>query len=156
MSNNNIRGIDLHDNIRLVNPKPVDAWSGPYKSVEEANRSIVKSIRYPSMIVRIISDNKTFLYWYKDGIEDVDLVQYLFEDIEKINSDLTTKYNELSGDLNDKYNELNAKEADKHYEILINNPSKVWNVKHNLNKYPSVTVINNDRQVVIGSVEYID
>lgn len=105
MSNNNIRGIDLHDSLKLVNPKPVDVWSGPYESVEMANNSIPIAIRYISMIVRIINNNGVFLYWYKDGIENACLVQYLYEDFEKINN----KHNELSTELNNNYIELNNK-----------------------------------------------
>ncbi len=94
--NNNIRGIDLHDSLRLINPKPVDVWSGPYESVEEANVSIPKSIRYLSMIVRIINGDGTFLYWYKDGIENENLVRYLLEDFQKVNEDITRVNNRFS------------------------------------------------------------
>lgn len=34
--------------------------------------------------------------------------------------------------------------------------SDIWNVKHNLNKYPSVTVIDSGDNVVYGDVRYID
>lgn len=151
---NDIRGIDIHDNLRLVNPKPVDAWSGPYETVNIANESIPMEIRYRSMIIRIINEEGTFLYWYKNGIKDKDLVQYLHEDFEEINR----KYDGLSADLNEKYDELKDKSGDSNYEIAItiNTPSKDWKITHNLNKYPSVTVINNDNQVVIGDVKYID
>ena len=152
MSDNIIRGIDLHDSLRLVNPKPVDAWSGPYESVAMANESIPKAIRYPSMIVRIVGEDDVFLYWYKNGVEDEDLVQYLYEDFEIVNN----KYDELATDLDVKYNELKNKSGDSYYEELVNMPSKVWEINHNLNKKPSVTIINNDNQVVIGDVEYID
>lgn len=154
MSENNIRGIDLHDNIRLVNPKPLDAWSGPYESVTMANKSIPIAIRYPSMIVRIVGEDDVFLYWYKDGVKDENLVQYLHEDFEIVNN----KYNELATDLENKYNELKDKDGDKHffYETPVSIPSKNWEITHNLNKYPSVTVINNDNQVVIGDVKYIN
>ena len=141
MSDKIIRGIDLHDSLRLVNPKPVDVWSGPYESVDMANESIPIAIRYPSMIVRIVGEGGAFLYWYKNGIKDEDLVQYLHEELEEINK---------------KYNELKNKTSDKYYEETIKIPSKVWEVVHNLNKHPSVTIINNDKQVVIGDVRYIN
>lgn len=154
MSDNIIRGIDLHDSLRLVNPKPVDAWSGPYQSTEEANNSIPIVIRYPSMIVRIDGEDGTFLYWYKDGVGDENLVQYLHEDFEEVNN----KYNELATDLENKYNELKDKDEDKHffYETSVSMPSKNWEITHNLNKYPSVTITNNENQVVIGDITYIN
>ena len=31
-----------------------------------------------------------------------------------------------------------------------------WIIEHNLNKYPSVTVVDSANNVVIGSIEYID
>lgn len=152
MSDNIIRGIDLHDSLRLVNPKPVDVWSGPYESVDMANESIPIAIRYPSMIVRIVGEGGAFLYWYKDGVEDENLVQYLHEDFEEVNN----KYNELATDLDEKYNELTNKSGDSYYEELVSMPSKIWVITHNLNKYPSVTVINNNNQVVIGDITYTD
>ncbi len=45
---------------------------------------------------------------------------------------------------------------DKHYEhnqILSN---EIWNINHNLDKYPSVTVVDSAETVVYGSIEYID
>ena len=35
-------------------------------------------------------------------------------------------------------------------------PATVWNVQHNLGKFPSVSVINNNGIIVNGQVEYID
>lgn len=34
--------------------------------------------------------------------------------------------------------------------------SAVWTVQHNLNKYPSVTVVDSSENVIIADVEYID
>lgn len=33
---------------------------------------------------------------------------------------------------------------------------KVWRVDHYLNKYPSVTVVDTDDKVIVGTVEYLD
>ena len=155
MSNKVIKGgIDIHDGLRLVNPSPVDWWSGPYKSVKEANSFIPKAIRYPTMIIRVINVDGTFLYWYKDGVKNENLVQYLHEDFKEVNN----KYNELATDLEKKYNELKDKDEDKHffYETSVSMPSKNWEITHNLNKYPSVTITNNENQVVIGDITYIN
>ena len=35
-------------------------------------------------------------------------------------------------------------------------PATVWNVQHDLEKFPSVSVINNNNIVVYGQVEYIN
>ena len=47
-----------------------------------------------------------------------------------------------SGDLNFVFNQLI--------------PSAIWNVTHNLNKYPSVTVVDSGGTVVVGDINYID
>lgn len=47
-------------------------------------------------------------------------------------------------------------EKDKHFQQYIAMPSKIWTITHGLGKHPSVTVINNDNQIVEGSVTYID
>jgi RNA:NAD 2'-phosphotransferase (TPT1/KptA family) len=44
--------------------------------------------------------------------------------------------------------------ADKHYVHLQNIPSASWVVTHNLNKRPSVVVVDSAESVVVGEVEY--
>ena len=46
--------------------------------------------------------------------------------------------------------------VDKHYTFIQRIPSDVWEVKHNLNKYPSITVVDSSETVVIGDAEYLD
>jgi hypothetical protein len=65
-------GAELPGGIKVLNPSPTDAWSGPYSSVGEANLSINPLVRYKTMIVTIASD----LYWYRNGILDTDLVLF--------------------------------------------------------------------------------
>lgn len=45
--------------------------------------------------------------------------------------------------------------ADKHYTHTQNNTSVTWNVTHNLNKNPAVSVVTNNEQAY-ASVEYIN
>jgi hypothetical protein len=72
------KGIELPSGIKLLNPVPVDFWSGPYSNVTEANNSIPIVVRYKSMIVRItgIGNTSSQLYWYRDGIENSNLVLF--------------------------------------------------------------------------------
>jgi hypothetical protein len=51
---------------------------------------------------------------------------------------------------------LSADSGDKNFIFVQAVPSATWTVVHNLNKYPSVTVINNNNFVLYGEVEYID
>lgn len=47
-------------------------------------------------------------------------------------------------------------ETDKHYEHNQTIPALEWLVNHDLNKYPSVEIIDSAGRVVIGEVQYID
>lgn len=70
------QGLQIPFGIQPVNPVPVDAWSGPYGSVEEALSSIPSEVRFPTMQVRILSDTGNEVYWFKDGIEDDNLILF--------------------------------------------------------------------------------
>jgi hypothetical protein len=56
----------------------------------------------------------------------------------------------------DRVEQIVAGGADKTFTFVQGLPSNTWNVNHNLNKYPSVTVIDSANTVVIGNVEYTD
>lgn len=45
---------------------------------------------------------------------------------------------------------------DKHFLFVQSIASDIWEIKHDLNKYPSVTVVDSANSVVIGDVVYID
>ena len=51
---------------------------------------------------------------------------------------------------------LNSKISDKTFLYTQKESLEVWDINHNLNKYPSVTVIDSSGSEVIGEVEYID
>jgi len=46
--------------------------------------------------------------------------------------------------------------ADKTFEFTQGVPSTTWNIQHNLNKFPSITVIDTADTVVTGQYTYID
>ena len=46
--------------------------------------------------------------------------------------------------------------GDKTFTFTQGAPATVWNVQHDLEKFPSVSVINNNDIIVNGQVEYID
>ena len=47
-------------------------------------------------------------------------------------------------------------EPDKNFLFIQSIPSNTWTINHNLNKYPSVTVIDSAGTEVEGNVEHID
>ena len=46
--------------------------------------------------------------------------------------------------------------TDKHYVHTQSVAASVWTITHNLDKYPSVTVVDSGENVVVGDVQYID
>jgi hypothetical protein len=77
---------DINKSLKVNAPQDVDAWKGkiladgrqvPYASVAEACASIPKDYRTLCKTVWITTDTGNSVYWWKDGIEDADLV--LFE-----------------------------------------------------------------------------
>jgi hypothetical protein len=46
--------------------------------------------------------------------------------------------------------------SDKTFIFTQNTPSAIWNIQHDLTKYPSVTVIDSALTAIEGQIEYID
>ena len=46
--------------------------------------------------------------------------------------------------------------ADKTFEFTQGQPATLWTIQHNLNKFPSVSVVNNNNVVINGEITYID
>ena len=46
--------------------------------------------------------------------------------------------------------------ADKTFEFTQGVPAVTWNIQHNLGKFPSVSVVNNNNIVINGEITYID
>lgn len=42
------------------------------------------------------------------------------------------------------------------YEYRQDAAAAVWNIEHNLNKYPSVSVVDSGNNVIYGDITYID
>ena len=47
-------------------------------------------------------------------------------------------------------------DEDKTYTFVQSTSSKVWIINHNLNKYPSVVVVDSGENVVVGDIQYND
>jgi hypothetical protein len=45
---------------------------------------------------------------------------------------------------------------DSHFEFTQGVPATTWDITHNLNKFPSITVVDTANTTVIGSYEYIN
>ena len=54
------------------------------------------------------------------------------------------------------YHESKVFESDKFFTFTQASASASWTIQHNLEKYPSVTVIDSANDVVYGNTTYID
>lgn len=78
-----IKGFEIPQGFKLVNPKPLDTWTGPYTGVTTndavslAVSTIPIEIRYQTMKVQIISqEGGAMEYWFKSGVTDNDLIYF--------------------------------------------------------------------------------
>lgn len=44
--------------------------------------------------------------------------------------------------------------GDKHFTYIKSTPDKIWEITHDLDKYPSVTVVDSAGSVVMGDITY--
>lgn len=44
--------------------------------------------------------------------------------------------------------------GDKHFTYIKSTPDSVWDITHNLDKYPSVTIVDSAGSVVMGDITY--
>ena len=51
---------------------------------------------------------------------------------------------------------ISAPSTDKNFVYTQGAPASTWNVNHNLNKFPSVSVVDSANNDVIGDVQYVD
>ena len=51
---------------------------------------------------------------------------------------------------------MRSSSGDKHYFYEQSHPSSEWTVRHNLHKYPAVSITDTAYTEVIGEVTYID
>jgi hypothetical protein len=76
-------GFELPFGIKPVNPQPVDTWSGPYSGTTIANAravaltSVPMVRRFPTMEVRLIVGSLGYKYWFRNGVNDIDLVEFI-------------------------------------------------------------------------------
>lgn len=65
---------NINDNFQLDAPKHLDNRVGNYSSVAEANASIPQEFRIQGLEVVVILDGEAVKYYYRDGVEDADLI----------------------------------------------------------------------------------
>lgn len=75
-----------------------------------------------------------------------------------VDNDLLDKILKFEGKINDLLEKTNefSKIVDKNYMHEQMQASNVWVVHHNLNKYPSVSIIDSGNNEIYGEVRYLD
>ncbi len=79
----------------------------------------------------------------KKKLKEIDIEKLLFEIDKRL--DILKKFDDLTGDI----------VLDKNYKHTQIQASKTWNIKHNLKKIPSVTVIDSGGNEVIGNIKHL-
>jgi len=51
---------------------------------------------------------------------------------------------------------LNSPSVDLNMVYVQATPATVWEIQHNFHKYPSVSIIDDDGQIMEGQVDYVD
>lgn len=78
MAVENIEGLGLPYGVKPVNAVLVQAWSGPYQSLQNAKDTIPSGVRVQTMLIHVLDDVK--LYWFKNGVTNDDLVPFFDSD----------------------------------------------------------------------------
>jgi len=112
-----------------------------------ANDSIVILHKYDDI-------NKYGLYNITSIQEDIDESDFLYVQMQFIqgNSSIEEDKDYLFSVIDFNLSENKDKNY-VHNQVVASN---TWSVSHNLNKYPSVTIVDSGENVVIGDVQYID
>ena len=117
---------ELANKVEIVNPYAnIDAMYGPYSVLSEALSAIPIELRIIGRTVGIITDTHIDEYWWKNGVEDTDLV------LKTTNSSNTSYVHDQA------------------------QPASIWTINHPLNKKPSVTITDTADNEVEGDVQYV-
>ena len=155
--------INLTDSIRVGQQKPVEDkyFNGldPYTSIKQVNELLPRKIRHIGLTVNINREE----YWYKDGIEDANLV------LKVPNLDTKLDKGTYTGTAQDLKNAIDGKantdasniddnlhiwrqKIDANYVHDQAQPASIWTINHPLNKKVSVTITDTAGTVVEGQV----
>lgn len=84
---------------------------------------------------------------------DMGIVNATESDYNKLSNKPSINGVVLEGDKSSKDFKLDGDKTYVHYQ---NVQSDTWEIQHNLDKYPSVTVVDSANNIVIGDIRYID
>lgn len=131
---------------------------------------------FAEAFIQVFGDPKDFVELFDEEWEDYDEIYEKFAMSARLGKQMKDRLDELAGqieeggglkddfddlkqdveDLATKVENIETRESDKHLVVDVDIPSSDWEIIHNLNKMPSVTVVTSAKVVVFGDVEYVD
>ena len=141
-----MKSFELVNKVKVINPHAnIDELYGVYNSINDALKTVVYDIREVGRTVAIKKEGSITEYWFRDGIEDTDLIPKNNES--KANTDASNI---------DPYLHIWRQKIDSNYVHDQAQPSSIWTINHPLNKKPSVTITDTAGTVVEGQVTIND
>lgn len=95
-------------------------------------------------------DNKTF----KPKFEEIQFINRTLTDHDKLNGRDKVNQHPINA-ITGLAEFLQTIQQDSHFIFLQKTASAEWLIVHDLDKYPSVTVVDSAGSVVVGDIEYI-
>ena len=125
--------IDFNDNLQIRAPKPIDDRYGPWETIEEG----LINVPYPYRHIKLTLNIAGVEYWFKDGLEDLDLIvkEYGSGDTSKWEQDNISAATTLHPRWNDS-----------------NNATIYGTDRFGLNMLPSDFIQSNSSSVGVGSI----
>lgn len=161
-------GIELGTGIVVGAPKALDSKYGPFEGATlaaaktEALTNVTAGFRFEGLTIGlIVTGNPVVEYWFQSGIADANFVAKGGGagsiDVEKDGvSVVTSNTVNFKGNFKVVNNSGTADiSADTYIASFIAALSQ-WNINHNLDKYPSVSVVDTNDEIIIAGVTYTD
>jgi hypothetical protein len=143
----------LGDNVSFssISTWMISKYAKPYKLVETFYESPL--IGRQILITDSENPSNWAIYSWESSVQNINEPNFYDINVTLIDSTgyLINEKNYLISLLGNTYGD-----GDKNYIYTQNTPSAVWNITHNLDKYPSVTAVNINNVVYYGNVTYVD
>jgi len=108
------------------------------------------------LLCKIDNINLFGIYKITSIVQDPDETDFYDLALTHITSNGSLEEDQIYGLISWPYNAAESNLADKHYTHNQVATATTWSITHNLNKYPSVSVVDSGNNWVIGDVEYIN
>lgn len=108
------------------------------------------------LLCKIDNINLFGIYKVTSIVQDQDEPDFYDLALTHVTSNGSLEEDQIYGLISWPYNAAESSLADKNYVHNQITTSATWSITHNLNKYPSVSVVDSGKNWVIGDVQYIN